>query len=76
MRHICTLLERKLGFGSEMPKDKDLPTHVDCDTDNGHPTCQDELSTANVQVHADDGKSTGEREDESFASGINSLSQD
>ena len=72
MRHICTLLERKLGFGSEMPKNKDMSTHVDCNTDNPHPTSQDELSTENVHVHADDGKSTREGEDESFASGINS----
>lgn len=72
MRHICTLLERKLGFGSEMPKNNDMSTHVDCDAINPHPTSQDELSTENVHIHADDGKSTGEREDESFASGINS----
>lgn len=55
-----------------MPKNNDMSTHVDCDAINPHPTSQDELSTENVHVHADDGKSTGEREDENFASGINS----
>ena len=77
MRHICTLLERKLGFRSEMPNNKDTSTRLDCNTDNSClPTSHDELLTENVHVHADDGKNTGEREDESFASGINSLSQD
>lgn len=76
MRHIYMLLERKLGFGSEMPNNKDTSTHVDCNTNNCLPTSQDKLSTENVHVHADYGKNTGERENESFASGINSLSQD
>ena len=57
-----------------MSNSKDMSTHVDCDSDNLLLTSQDELSTENV--HADDSKRTGEREDESFASGINSLSQD
>ena len=68
MQHICTLLERKLGFGSEMLNNKDMSTHLDCDTDNPHPTSLGELLTENV--HVNDGKSTGEKEDESFASGI------
>lgn len=71
VRHICTLLERKLGFGSKMlnnKNNKDMSMHLDCDTDNPHPTSQGELLTENV--HVNDGKSTGEKEDESFASGI------
>ena len=69
VRHICTLLERKLGIGSEMPDNKDiLSTHVDCDTDDPHAASKDELPTENV--HADEVESTGERADESFASGI------
>ena len=72
MRHICTLLEGKLGIGSEMSNNKDMPTHLDCDTDNPRPTSKGELSTENV--HADDGTSTGEKEDDSsFASGINGI---
>jgi len=66
VRHICALLERRLGLGSEMPNNKDMSTHVDCDTDNPHSTSKDELSMENVL--ADVGKSTGEKEDESFAS--------
>lgn len=73
VRHICALLERRLGLASEMPNNKDMSTHVDCDTDNPHSTSKDELSMENVL--ADVGESTGEKEDESFASGINSLTK-
>lgn len=78
VRHICTLLQRKLGFGSETPSNKDtcMSTHLDCDTDNPHPTSQGEQLIENVHVHTNDGKGTGEKADESFASGMNSLSQD
>lgn len=53
-----------------------MSTHLDCDTDNPHPTSQGEQLIENVHVHTNDGKGTGEKEDESFSSGMNSLSQD
>lgn len=46
--------------------------YVDCDIDNFYLIFQDELLTENVYVYVDDGKSIGEREDESFVLGINS----
>lgn len=78
MRHICTLLERKLGFGSEMFKNKDVTVLPACDTNNPHPTIQGELLAENNVLVEDaslpvDVESNAEREDGSFAPGIDNF---
>ncbi|KAL9982229.1 hypothetical protein ACROYT_G004254 [Oculina patagonica] len=66
VRHICKLLERKLGFGSELCKS------VDCDSDNPHPTTQTKPLTENLNEDDDsqsvNANSNEGKEDECFAS--------
>ena len=66
MRHICTLLERKLGVGSKLSVKKEQGS------DNPQPTRESEVLTENGHVHVpeDDAKISEEKECESFASGI------
>ena len=74
MRHICTILEKKLGLGSEMFKNKDMSTQEECHTGNPDPTTRGELITGNVDDSALPVNAQisprGNEDAECFASGI------